>query len=113
MADSQSSLELLARGEHEKTRQAVKELRETQLQDKAYEQCRASLFYPTIHSRQEQIADSYQDTYEWIFEESNEIEPTRPWYKFKHWLEHGSEICWINAKAGSGKSTMMNSARKP
>ena len=65
-----------------------------------------SLYFPEIHSRQEEIANAHKKTFQWIFDESGE--KVRPWSNFIEWLEEGSGTYWISGKAGSGKSTLMN-----
>lgn len=81
-----------------------------------------SLFYPEIFSRQEQIEnvfDGTKNSYDWIFDKppGREIDNTNQanspavapmWNDFAGWLESGHGIYWINGKAGSGKSTLMN-----
>ena len=66
----------------------------------------ASLHFPEIHSRQEEVAGAHQETFQWIFDDSSEA--VRPWANFVHWLKTESDIYWISGKAGSGKSTLMN-----
>ncbi|KAM0794722.1 hypothetical protein BDR22DRAFT_789812, partial [Usnea florida] len=56
--------------------------------------------------RQESIAEAHSQTFQWIFDASGE--KVRPWSNFVEWLESGHGIYWINGKAGSGKSTLMN-----
>ena len=77
-----------------------------------------SLFYSDIFSRQEQVEhvfDGIENTYEWVFdkpqkrrvgERSQTEEPY--WDDFAAWLKSGHGLYWINGKAGSGKSTLMN-----
>lgn len=65
-----------------------------------------SLWFPEILSREETIADAHRQTFRWIFDKSGEA--VRPWSNFVIWLERGEGIYWINGKAGSGKSTLMN-----
>ena len=66
----------------------------------------ASLYYPDIDRRQEEVKDAHQETFQWIFDQSGE--EVRPWSNFVDWLEGGSGIYWINGKPGSGKSTLMS-----
>ena len=82
----------------------------------------SSLFYPEILSRQEQVAYEFrgiENSYEWIFEtppsattELGTYSKERPkqtrWANFSEWLRSGKDVYWINGKAGSGKSTLMN-----
>ena len=64
----------------------------------------SSLSFPSMYARQEAIHDVYPDTYQWIYDSTNEA--LRPWSNFVEWLKAGNEIYWINGKAGSGKSTV-------
>ena len=63
-----------------------------------------SLRFDTINARQENIADSFGDTFKWVFDRSQEA--TGPWTNFAKWSETDDGIYWINGKAGSGKSTV-------
>ena len=75
-----------------------------------------SLFFPDIFSRQEQVDnlfDGIENTYDWIFEKTStsstgSLDGPR-WDDFACWLKSGHGVDWINGKAGSGKSTLMNS----
>ena len=81
-----------------------------------------SLFYPEIYSRQEQIEnvfDGIKGSYDWIFDnprkrgfdtftQANSHSPAPLWNDFASWLKSGHGVYWINGKAGSGKSTLMN-----
>ena len=66
----------------------------------------ASLHFPEIHSRQEEVAEAHQETFQWIFDDSGGA--MRPWANFVDWLKTESDTYWISGKAGSGKSTLMN-----
>jgi hypothetical protein len=68
--------------------------------------------------RQYEIAETYQQTFEWIFAPQHgqgEAHVTssgeaRPWSNFVEWLRgegNSTRVYWINGKAGSGKSTLM------
>ncbi|KAF7890765.1 uncharacterized protein EAF01_010574 [Botrytis porri] len=63
-----------------------------------------NLKFLALKEREETIADVYRGTFEWLFNDSHE---STPWHSFVYWLEHGSNIYWINGKAASGKSTLM------
>ena len=65
-----------------------------------------SLWFPEILSREETIPEAHSRTFQWIFDRSGQA--VRPWDNFIAWLENGKGIYWINGKAGSGKSTLMN-----
>ncbi|KAG8530111.1 uncharacterized protein KY384_005593 [Bacidia gigantensis] len=126
LANSQSSLTTLVERSSEQTQeQIVKELarsRQSQQNERFYEDIKSSLFYPAIFSRQEQVAyefDGIEDSYAWIFHDSNdaadqaqqtseEITGNPRWDNFSDWLKTGHSVYWINGKAGSGKSTLMN-----
>jgi len=69
----------------------------------------ASLKYPVMEARFEQIKDSHEKTFEWIFKEPKAT--TRPWSNFAKWLQSDESLYWINGKAGSGKSTLMSFLR--
>lgn len=64
-----------------------------------------SLGFATMQNRQEEVAQAYHTTFEWIFEEPKE--EVKLWTNFVEWLRHGDGIYWVNGKAGSGKSTLM------
>ena len=80
--------------------------------DLAHKQCYKrllkSLWYPEIHTRQERVGEAHQNTFQWIYEPGGFDQSTRRWNSFVQWLKEGSGIYWINGKAGSGKSTLMN-----
>jgi len=69
----------------------------------------ASLKYPVMEARFEQIKDSHEKTFEWIFKEPKAT--TRPWSNFAKWLQSDESLYWIKGKAGSGKSTLMSFLR--
>ena len=64
-----------------------------------------SLRFETMEHRHDSIPEAHQRTFEWIF--SDPKWEGRVWSDFAEWLRSGSEIYWINGKAGSGKSTLM------
>ena len=77
-----------------------------------------SLFYSDIFFRQEQVEhvfDGIESIYEWIFDKSqtqrvserNQTEEPY-WNDFAAWLKSKHDLYWINGKAGSDKSTLMN-----
>lgn len=70
----------------------------------------ASLHFPEIHSRQEEVVEAHQETFQWIFDDSGAA--IRPWTNFVDWLKNESDTYWISGKAGSGKSTLMNYIRQ-
>lgn len=73
-----------------------------------------SLSVAGLGSREEQIHDAYQKTFDWIFEDEelrvahedrSRVKAARA--RFERWLGSSSEVFWVNGKAGSGKSTLM------
>ena len=66
-----------------------------------------SLGFAAMQNRQEEVAQAYHRTFEWIFEEPSEEHMPAPWTNFVDWLRRGDGIYWVNGKAGSGKSTLM------
>lgn len=58
-----------------------------------------------MNDRYDRVEDAYAETFDWIFRKPNPH--TQPWNDFSEWLSYGDGICWINGKAGSGKSTLM------
>jgi Tfp pilus assembly pilus retraction ATPase PilT len=65
-----------------------------------------SLFFPEYKVRQEQVKDVHEHTFRWIFDENSAT--LGKWDSFTKWLENEDGIYWIQGKAGSGKSTLMN-----
>ena len=65
-----------------------------------------SLDFETRQSRQSDIADAEDQTFDWIFH--NHHGPFNQCVGFRNWLQFGNEIYWISGKAGSGKSVLMN-----
>jgi hypothetical protein len=53
--------------------------------------------------RRNQVVESFDGTFQWIF--NDDIE--RPWDNFMDWLKSDSDLYWVVGKAGSGKSTLM------
>ena len=54
------------------------------------------------------MGEAHQNTFQWIYEPGGFDQWTCRWDSFVQWLKEGSGIYWINGKAGSGKSTLMN-----
>ncbi|CZR54072.1 uncharacterized protein PAC_03955 [Phialocephala subalpina] len=67
------------------------------------------LRFTTMDYRKEEVAETYPETFGWIFEPSRDQidDDEHLWSNFADWLTHGSGIYWINGKAASGKSTLM------
>ncbi|KAL6716098.1 hypothetical protein ACLMJK_005664 [Lecanora helva] len=59
-----------------------------------------SLWFDSIKDRQEKVAQTHGQTYEWV------LDPASP-TKFEEWLRNEHGIYWITGKPGSGKSTLM------
>ena len=68
-----------------------------------------SLWFDEMYHRQDMVSEAYAKTFRWIFDPSGH--DVRPWSNFVDWLKTGSKTYWINGKAGSGKSTLMNFIR--
>lgn len=69
-----------------------------------------SLYFPEISARQEEVKEAHSKTFRWIFDETGEA--LRPWINFTEWLREGQGTYWLNGKAGSGKSTLMNTVHQ-
>ncbi|PVH80336.1 hypothetical protein DL98DRAFT_654744 [Cadophora sp. DSE1049] len=67
-----------------------------------------SLRYPMMSQRFEEVSEAHVKTFNWIFDEK-EDEQQVPWTNFANWLQNGEGLYWLKGKAGSGKSTLMNS----
>ena len=65
-----------------------------------------SLDFETRQSRQSDISDVEDRTFEWIFH--NHHGPSNQRIGFGKWLQVGNDIYWISGIAGSGKSVLMN-----
>lgn len=65
-----------------------------------------SLEFETRKSRQSDISDTENRTFEWIFNDHHG--PSNQHVGFSKWLQSGNDIYWISGKAGSGKSVLMN-----
>ncbi|KAK4220643.1 hypothetical protein QBC38DRAFT_449856 [Podospora fimiseda] len=64
-----------------------------------------SIAFETLNLRHEAIPEAHQQTYDWIFEESDCEDK---WDNFPEWLRgSGDPIYWVTGKAGSGKSTLL------
>ncbi|SMY25417.1 unnamed protein product [Zymoseptoria tritici ST99CH_1A5] len=67
-----------------------------------------SLHFPQIDSRKDQVITAHQGTYQWslISSQASDV----PWDNMVNWLgerDAVSQIYWINAKPGSGKSSLL------
>ena len=126
LANAQTSLDDLVVQESAQTRRyitaQIDRVERLHIDDRRYEEIVDSLFYPDISSRQEQVDnlfDGIKNSYDWIFNEpqTHRLESydkgyphrqERRWDDFARWLKSGHGVYWINGKAGSGKSTLMN-----
>ena len=120
LANAQTSLNDLVIRESAQTRHCIttqiERVERLHIDDRRYEKILESLFYPDISSRQEQVDDQFdgiKNSYDWIFEEPpiRKLGPYHHgywWDDFARWLRVGHGVYWINGKAGSGKSTLMN-----
>ena len=63
------------------------------------------LFFPQIEERHEWIPTAHHRTFNWIFEQSGNVQ--LDWSKLNYWLQSGDGLYWVCGKAGSGKSTLM------
>ncbi|KAE9376438.1 hypothetical protein N431DRAFT_367489 [Stipitochalara longipes BDJ] len=90
-----------------------------QLDEKANFTVLRHLWFETLSTRREEIAEAHKSTFAWIFEDPETVrstsdiaDNTRPWTNFVKWLRDGENIYWVNGKAGSGKSTLMKYVRE-
>lgn len=76
--------------------------------ERTSETLKASLFFPDIEARHDQIGPAFKGTFKWIFEPpTREGTDVRKWSNFREWLEASDGIYWVSGKPGSGKSTLM------
>ena len=125
LANAQTSLCELVTYQSEQTRDFVStqidRLERSHIDVRRYQEIVDSLFYPDISSRQEQVDgqfDGIENSFDWIFDEPqtrvtgrynvNSWNSAPRWDDFAGWLKSGHGVYWINGKAGSGKSTLMN-----
>lgn len=66
-----------------------------------------SLGFSAMQDRQDEVAQAYHTTFEWMFDEPRQQKESLPWTNFVDWLWRGEGLYWVNGKAGSGKSTLM------
>ncbi|KAJ5975058.1 hypothetical protein N7481_008765 [Penicillium waksmanii] len=68
----------------------------------------ASLRFPRMQDRAQQIESAHDQTYEWVLE--SQQKGVQRWDDLATWLSSNTEtrnIYWISGKPGSGKSTLM------
>ncbi|KAL8875550.1 MAG: hypothetical protein Q9198_006109, partial [Flavoplaca austrocitrina] len=82
----------------------VKNLEKQQQTQRRCDQFVSSFWFSEMHARMNDVEEPHADTFHWIFEDDD---TTRPWNSFSHWLREGTDVYWINGKAGSGKSTLV------
>ena len=76
--------------------------------DQARERFKATLFFPDIEAREDEIVEAFEGTCQWIFEPPTSAGSNKKqWHNFRQWLETGQNVYWINGKPGAGKSTLM------
>ena len=92
--------------EGEATRKFIADLNSEAHDEKLYDMVMKSLAFRTMHQRREETRTAFCGTYEWIFKQNHKM--SHRWSNFVEWLQQGDDIYWINGKAGSGKSTLMN-----
>ena len=85
-------------------------------QDKAsllYEFFLEHLSFTSMKDREEEVTEAHRKTFEWIFghnrPSSTPQTASKPATAFSEWLKTDTKggVYWINGKAGSGKSTLM------
>lgn len=105
-----STISGIVSSEHMTTRdhitQQFSEARIAKESKSTYKNIMQSLYFDGMWSRQEQIRDAHESTYEWIFRDPDSH--SGRWDNFGTWLRSGIGVYWINGKPGSGKSTLMN-----
>lgn len=67
------------------------------------------LHYPEYLSREGEVSEAYQSTFEWIFRKR--FGNSQPWADFPKWLRKDTGTYWIHGKPASGKSTLMSFIR--
>jgi hypothetical protein len=72
--------------------------------EKIEAQILAALHYREMEDRESTIAEAYDKTLRWMFEDAP---PGRKDTKFREWLQSNDQMYWITGKAGAGKSTLM------
>ena len=126
LANSETSLVALTTQHSEQLRQLttshVERLEKRFDSDRLYREVTRSLFFPEIFSRQEQVEagfDGLENSYDWIFDKSqtkrsstvqqpDDSKNDEAHWGLADWLQSCHGVYWINGKAGSGKSTLMN-----
>ena len=87
-------------------RQHQKQKAASNRRDALIDALKDALWFPEMSHRSEQIRDAHPKTFQWIFGDCDDTDGK--WDCFVCWLKNGQIPYWINGKAGSGKSTLMN-----
>ncbi|KAI8950152.1 hypothetical protein F4801DRAFT_579768 [Xylaria longipes] len=109
MIEKLNTADEVGRGRHEELVQLGNELLNRVHGEAAREEAKIcilnSLWYPSIHSREETISETYANTFQWIFEDPETA--GKPWDSFVDFLKGDTSTYWITGKPGCGKSTLM------
>jgi hypothetical protein len=65
------------------------------------------LSFGIMSDREEDIGEAHQNTFVWLLKPKAKSPQKQKWDDFVEWLKSGRGLCWINGKAGSGKSTLI------
>lgn len=93
------------KAEHERTREYFINVDFQKRRQAAEKSLLQALKFKTMRDRLESITKAHRNTFEWIFKDPTEFD--KPWDNFQEWLISGQGLYWIQGKAGSGKSTLM------
>ncbi|KAI1414461.1 hypothetical protein F5Y13DRAFT_158602 [Hypoxylon sp. FL1857] len=66
-----------------------------------------SLRFPAMNERRNNLIDSHEKTFRWVFGTDDCDVDYTPWDNFSDWLKSDCGIYWISGKPGSGKSTLI------
>lgn len=86
------------------------QIRRQQEREREEQRFLESLKFPDLIHGHKKIVEAHEETYRWIFDASGQ--KLGKWSNFVEWLQNGHGTYWINGKAGSGKSTLMNFIRQ-
>lgn len=97
--------EILADQRQEEILAAINDKR-SKLSSRSIEQAVLShLRFERMSDRQDEVAEQYQKTFEWVFADVQK--GPQKWPNLMEWLENGDGCYWLHGKPGSGKSTLM------
>ena len=95
----------------------IQALEQRAARKKAREHLLASIKYPEMNARKNQIDDSWPETCFWILDVVEKVDDRFQgiygldngikWDNFVDWLKSDGDLYWIYGKTGSGKSTLM------